>query len=51
MGVIIQYRDGIVRMEVIPRLIDELPTSQSRNFTVCILGVCSSEVSELPIQP
>ena len=46
MGVIILHRDGIIRMEAIPRLIEELPTSQSRNF-----AVCSSEVSELPIQP
>ena len=51
MGVIIQHRDGIIRMDAIPRLIEELPTSLSRNFAVCFLGVCFSEVLELPIQP
>ena len=50
-GIILQYRCGIVRMDAIPTLIEELTTPQGRNFTVCFLGDCSSEVSELPIQP
>ena len=37
MGFIIQHRDGIIRIEAIPRLTEELPTSQSRNFVVCFL--------------
>ena len=37
MGVIIQHRDGIIRMEAIPRPTEDIPTSQSPNFAVCFL--------------